>query len=168
VTSEAWEYVGSADPERIDALHRSPPLSQLPTELLRGMSLRCFHWEKRDGDPNFERAVFCGEVSRSLFDWFFNSRTGYRGAFFQSPEAGSRENRLLLDRIAPDLAKQAVTQGLSQDEARILASLRMNSAKLWLAEYPGLCPSCAGEWSKSYISGHHAPDYMENARKAME
>jgi hypothetical protein len=114
------------------------------------MSLKCFHWEPRQHGTTYERAVFCGAVDPEVFDWFFNATTGYRGAFFESPEVGNRENRLLVDGLTPFLAEWVLAQDSWHGVHRIRASLSKPSAKMWLAEYPGLCALCAGEWSSSY------------------
>ncbi len=100
----------------------------------------------------YERAVFCGIVDPRLFDWFFNSSTGYRGTFYEGPEIGARANRALLDQLAEHLVNWALTQQHDRDRSWILASLSQPSAKAWLAEYPGLCSLCEGEWSSSYVS----------------
>jgi hypothetical protein len=95
-----------------------------------------------------------------LFDWFFNATTGYRGAFFESASAGTQANRAFVDHLAPFLADWAIGQQLDPDRQWVLASLAKSSAKAWLAEYPGLCTMCAGEWSSSYGAELH----IENSR----
>jgi hypothetical protein len=147
-----WNYTGHASPERLRALVQSRPNTELPEALKRGLTLKCFHREARGDDASYKRAVFCGTVARELFDWFFNARTGYRGAFFDSPEAGLKANRLLIDSLAGQLAEWAVNSGVDADSDWILGSLAKPSAKAWLAEYPGLCPTCEWEWNSSSSS----------------
>ena len=158
--ARAWRYVGEADPARLSALAQPSPHAELGVALLSGLKLQCFHRERREADPVYARAVFCGSVNPRLFDWFFNASTGYRGAFFVSPEAGFRANRSLVDQLATFLANWAVAQQLEPNSLWALASLAKPSAKAWLAEYPGLCPRCAGEWTPSYI----AELQIENSR----
>lgn len=160
MTQAAWRYVGRADDVRIEALAHPLPNADLPDALRLGLALNCFHREPRDNDPTFKRAVFCGTVDTRLFDWFFNASTGYRGAFFESPECGSRANRMLIDKLAELLVQWALSQRLDNDREWVLASLSKPSAKAWLAEYPGLCPRCAGEWSNTYVSALR----IENSR----
>lgn len=147
-----WRYVGDAESERLSALAQPLTHAKLPGALQRGLTLKCFHREPRQDDASYERAVFCGTVGNELFDWFFNASTGYRGAFFESPDAGTRANRSLVDQLAEFLADWALAQQLDRDRQWILASLFKPSAKAWLAEHPGLCSLCAGEWSPSYVS----------------
>lgn len=158
--SSSWRYVGTAEPTRLAALGHPLPLTELAGALKRGLKLECFHRESRQDDAVYKRAVFCGSASHELFDWFFNASTGYRGAFFESPDAGSRANRSLVDQLAYFLTDWAIAHGLDPDRQWVLASLAKPSAKAWLAEYPGICDQCAGEWSPSYISELQ----IENAR----
>jgi len=117
-----------------------------------GLALKCFHREPRQDNALFTRAVFCGTVDHKLFDWFFNASTGYRGAFFESPEVGISANRSLIEHLATLLAEWALSQQLEHDRQWILASFSQPSAKAWLAEHPGLWHLCAGEWSSTYES----------------
>ena len=108
--------------------------------------------EPREHDASYARAVFCGTVDPRLFDWFFNARTGYRGAYYEAPAAGTLANRALVDQLSDLLVDWALAQQLDCDRPWILASLTKPSAKAWLAECPGLCASCSGEWSPSDVS----------------
>ena len=44
----------------------------------------------------FRRPVYCISVAFPLFDRFFNSRQGYRGAYFRSPYEGLEANGVLM------------------------------------------------------------------------
>ncbi len=158
--SSPWHYVGKVDSKRLDALAQPLPNAELPEALKRGLTLKCFHREPRQDNASFKRAVFCGTVDSLLFDWFFNGSTGYRGAFFEAPDVGARANRALVNHLAHFLTEWALSQQIDHDRQWILASLSKLSAKAWLAEYPGLCELCAGEWSPSYVSELH----IENSR----
>lgn len=150
-----WRYVREADPQRRRALEYPRPYAELVNGLLHGLALKCFHREARADDATFERAVFCGTVAPDLFDWFFNASTGYRGEFYRSPQVGTRANRTLLDQLTQFLLNWARSRQPNCDESWILASLSCPSAKAWLAEYPGLCPSCVGEWDQSAVAELH-------------
>ncbi|AZC63263.1 hypothetical protein PCL1391_2545 [Pseudomonas chlororaphis subsp. piscium] len=158
--SPSWRYVGTAEPTRLAALTHPLPLTELAGALQCGLKLKCFHREPCQDDAAYMRAVFCGSVSHELFDWFFNASTGYRGAFFESPDAGSRANRRLVEQLADFLTEWVIAHGLYPDRQWVLASLAKPSAKAWLAEHPGICDQCKGEWNTSYISGLQ----IENAR----
>jgi len=160
VQSLPWRYVGRAEPGRLAALASPLPHAELADALRNGIKLQCFHREPRNDDGSYKRAVFCGTVSLDLFDWFFNSSTGYRGAFFISASTGTQANRALVDQLAPFLVGWTTTNHIDLDSQWILASLAKPSAKAWLAEYPGLCSKCSGEWSSSYTAELH----IENLR----
>lgn len=155
-----WRYVGKAETGRLAALTNPLPHAQLAGALRSGLDLKCFHREPRYDDDTYKRAVFCGTVDYGLFDWFFNASTGYRGAYFRSPSAGNQANRALVDQLAPFLVGWIAANQLDSDPQWVLSSLAKPSAKLWLAEYPGLCANCKGEWSLSY----HAELQIENTR----
>ena len=119
----------------------------------REMKLVCFHREPRSADTSYSRAVYCAEIEPHLFDAFFNSPLGYRGAYFVSPEAGLAANRLLLNVLTPSLVSWTNQHYDDIDQEWVIESLSLSSAKAWLAEEPlGLCDACAGEWSTSYVS----------------
>lgn len=155
-----WQYIGTATRNRLDALENACPAAELSTALLAGFTLACYHRDPGQIDSSFERAIFCATVEPTLFDWFFNTKTGYRGAYYDSPEAGLRFNRSLIDNLAPTLASWAVAQNRENDIDWIRRSLAAPSAKVRLAEHPGLCSACAGEWSSSHVSEL----YIQNGR----
>ena len=113
----------------------------------------CFHREPRTVDTSYSRAVYTGEIEPALFDAFFNSPLGYRGAYFVSPEAGLKANRLLFDVLTPSLISWTKKHYGNIDEEWLVETLSLSSAKAWLAEAPlTLCSACVGEWSISYRS----------------
>jgi hypothetical protein len=125
----------------------------LVCRLKEDMIVVCFHREPRTADTSYSRAVFCGVVGPDLFDWFFNARTGYRGAFFDSPEAGVHANRMPINELSPSLVNWAIANHTDTERDWLVESLGQSTAKTWLAEEPlGLCAKCAGEWSASYVS----------------
>lgn len=144
-----WQYIGRVEPQRVAALIAGLSLAELIARLKAETSFLCFHLEPKDGDPSYRRAVFCVALAKRLFDLFFNAQTGYRGAYFERPEEGTRANRAIIDELAPTLL-QRVPGG--EAPAWIAESLSLPSAKIWLAEEPGLCSKCASEWSQSYKS----------------
>ena len=70
-------------------------------------------------------------------DIFFNGVNGYRAQYYRSPETGSINNHLLIERfLQPELLKVAERHGYadatrSLSEAQVAASLALPSAKAW-------------------------------------
>ena len=93
------------------------------------------------------RIIATIQVSPELFDWFFNSERGYRGAYYASIHECDMCNRQLIDVLATPLLAYAIGRGLDADAAT--RSLKGSSSKAWLAELRerSLCPNCEGEWS---------------------
>ena len=156
-TDQRWQYIGSVEPQRVAALVTGLSLNALIARLRAESAFLCFHPEPKDGDPSYRRAVFCLALPKRLFDLFFNAQTGYRGAYFERPENGLQINRVIISELSPTLL-QWVPSG--QNAPWIAESLSLPSAKIWLAEEPGLCSKCAGEWSQSY----RAPLMIANGR----
>lgn len=147
-----WRYIGNIARTRRTSLEHPRPATELPAALVEGFTIACYHRDQGQSDSSYARAVFCGVVEPNLFDWFFNAQTGYRGAYFQSPEAGIAFNRNLIDASIPALTTWAASRYGADAAAWSLKSLSASSAKAWLAEHPGLCAQCAGEWSSSHAA----------------
>jgi len=148
-----WNYSGNATPERLAALMTGLLLPELVSRLKNEGNIACFHPEPRHGDRSYSRAVFCIVVTSELFDLVFNAQTGYRGAYFESPDVGLRANRAIIDGLSPILIRWAVEHCPGENQNWIAESLSLASAKIWLAEEPlSRCPRCRGEWSHSYVS----------------
>ncbi len=151
-TPISWRYAGTATSSRLAALEHPRPAAELAAALRNELTLECYHPDPGQTDFSYVRAVFCGTVGPTLFDWFFNAKTGYRGAYFDSPEAGLQFNRSLIDALAPTLTAWVIARHLANNIDWIITSLAAPSAKAWLAEHPGLCQACTGEWSPLYVS----------------
>jgi hypothetical protein len=146
-----WSFVGKARPERRTALESPAPFPEVVRHLSQSLSVACYHREPKQRDPAYSRATFCLDVAPWLFDALFNSSTGYRGAYFASPENGLRANRYLTDQISGALRASAKSLDAQVDDAWLVASLSQPSAKAWLGEdVLALCPKCKGGWSTSY------------------
>ena len=59
----------------------------------------------------FRRPVYCISVAFPLFDRFFNSRQGYRGAYFRSPYEGLEANGVLMRTVSAELIAADVSAG---------------------------------------------------------
>lgn len=150
-STQVWTYFGADDTARLAALATPFSFPELVYQLQWASNLVCFHHQPRTADSTYSRAVFCLFVGTDLFDRFFNSASGYRGAYFVSPEEGTEANRLLLDSLAPGLVQFAIAQDADVDRDWLIASLSSPSAKCWLAEETlHLCSNCFGEWSAAY------------------
>lgn len=155
-----WRFVGTASLERRRRLETLIPFAEL-IDALKVSSVACFHCEPKQRDPSYCRATFCLDAGPELFDAVFNTASGYRGAYFDDPNAGLAANRRLLDALSPVLVQWAMARDPSINHARLVESMSLPSAKLWLAEdQVSLCRSCAGGWSSSYVASMH----IENGR----
>jgi hypothetical protein len=143
-----WKYKGVCDDARLRTLQTSEPFDDIADRLERGMKTVCCHTTDCCDMLGYKRTIYCVEIGPKLFDLFFNSQSGYRGAYFQSPERGLSANRLLLRTVAPRLVAWTSAHSEGQDPEFAAASLSRASAKAWLAEQTlSLCERCKGEWS---------------------
>jgi len=108
------------------------------------MEVLCCHLEQCDNKSDFSRVVWCVRVGEPLFDLFFNSPNGYRGAYYQSPYVGLAVNETFIRRVSPVLLDWL---DAGRDRGFAVESLSSPSAKAWLAEHGGeMCQRCTGEW----------------------
>lgn len=143
-----WKYSTSVSNNRVSALLVPSTIGAIASRIAAEMEIACCHFQQCDDHADFSRVVYCARVSEDLFDLFYNSPHGYRGAYFRSPGEGVDANATIIGALAPKLLEVSA-DGASQDElTRIRESLLSNSAKTWLAENgAGLCSNCEGEWS---------------------
>jgi hypothetical protein len=145
-----WKYKGVCDDARLRALETSAPFEDIAGRLERDMEIVCCHTPDCCDKPGYKRTIYGVEVAPQLFDVIFNSQSGYRGAYFQSPERGLSANGLVLSTVAPRLVAWTRDHCVDQDPTFAAKSLSAASAKLWLAEESLLlCDRCKGEWSPS-------------------
>lgn len=78
------------------------------------------------------RPTFVLELSRQLFDRFFNNPCGYRGHYLAGPELGTSANLRLLKIIAPRLL--AAVPESTTDQQAVRDSLASPAAKVWMDE----------------------------------
>jgi hypothetical protein len=143
----SWQYPASLGQERINRLQSETSLDAIVERIEREMSVLCFHLQPCDDDTAYARPVFCVQVTSQLFDAFFNSPAGYRGAYYASPFSGLEANHLLITRLLPRLVAHAETTSPGFDSSFSFASFTATSAKAWLAERSlELCKNCEGEW----------------------
>ena len=94
-----------------------------------------FAWEPFQSDRLREchRASFLLQVSRDMYDAFFNSPVGYRAQYAVSTGMGEAANRALLRKLEPRLLEFAREKNLVP-ETRVKASLQAADAKIWIYE----------------------------------
>lgn len=102
-----------------------------------------------------QRTIFQFQVRCEVYDWFFNSRTGYRAQFFLSPKIGTAFNERIvsvvsdiLERLLPDTvgAKRVKVEFDGEDRieayqgsvalqrSQISKSLVPADSKIWICE----------------------------------
>ncbi len=141
-----WNYLPIEDETRRSRLKNAPPFSEIAQSIADNMSVLCTHTDPCGEATGFMRIVACVSVGVELFDLFFNAESGYRGSYFVSPTEGLAANGHLLKLIAAPLANFSIHPEMQVGRAE--CSLRMASAKAWLAEAgPSWCPKCEGEWT---------------------
>src|SRR5215831_14245702 len=102
-----WSFSSSIGDERRASLEDETSFEAIANEIRQTMTVLCCHEAACDTAPGetvadgrrvalFRRPVYCISVAPPLFDRFFNSRHGYRGAYFRSPHEGLEANDLLM------------------------------------------------------------------------
>ena len=141
-------------------------------QIKNDVSVLCFHLQYCHDDNAYSRPIFCVQVTSQLFDAFFNSPVGYRGAFYSSPFSGLEANYLLMEQLLPQMVRWADANIPGHDSSFSIASLAAHSAKAWLAERSlELCDQCEGEWTHpqdsaaEILNGRWERTDSANARK---
>ena len=148
MTVNKWDLAASLGNVRLHALAEPPSFRAIVEAIRADMQVLCCHPERCDVADGFDRIIYCVKIDQTLFDLFFNSRAGYRAAFFQSHYDGLRANTEVIAMLTPSLVSSSATQD-QRPRVFIEESLSSSSAKVWLAEPEiGFCAECAGEWKK--------------------
>lgn len=135
-----WEFGESVSEARKSILSAAPAFDDITQQIAREMTIVCC-W-KEPGDCCGHRVQYCVRVGERLFDWFFNSRNGYRAAYFCSPDEGQEANDYFIAKLLPLLLSAHA------DCAWAHQSLSAPSAKVWMVE-PGkgpCCGACTSTW----------------------
>ncbi len=147
MSKHRWDFSDSVPDVRSRYLIDPPPFSAIVDDIRDRMNILCCHGEPCVSERGFARVVFCIRVPGPLFDLFFNSGNGYRAGYYRSSKEGTGGNRLFIRTLMPSLLAWHEKWKGPHDTSVIQQSLKLPSAKVWLAEHPGLCHSCSGEWS---------------------
>lgn len=111
-SDQLWSFdeIAAVEPARAVLLESAPSPEQIAALTVRlfeaalaGGSLR-IGWSESRGRPPDARLVMQFHVGETLYDWFFNARTGYRAQFRQGWERGHNYNRDLTGAIRVVLA----------------------------------------------------------------
>lgn len=152
-TGRLWSFdeIAAAEPERAALLESAPSPEQIAAltvqrfeAALASGDLRIGWAESRERSPD-SRVVMQFHVGATLFDQFFNARTGYRAQFRQGSEQGHTYNRGLIGAIRDLLAAQLPPKitarrvvgkfedvgTIEMSRERVLQSLDGDLAKLW-------------------------------------
>ena len=155
---QPWRYSQSIGTTRINNLASPRSLPEILDDILRDAEVLCVHRRDCDDIAGFSRVMATVRVPRDVFDSFFNSQHGYRGAYAASPYAGLEANDQILDRLTPFVLGHSVFGASKIDPLFAKESLSSPSAKVWLAEVGlHLCSLCEGEWAKPVDS---TPDVL--------
>jgi hypothetical protein len=148
--TDVWEFTSSIGAERRSNLEAVKSFDDIAAEIGAAMEVLCCHYDSCDRAQGFRRVVYTVKVPRPLFDLFFNSRHGYRAAYFRSPHEGLAANSYALRTLSPALLASPATISCPKDPDFVRDSLMSESAKVWLAEAgKGIhgCKGCEGEWT---------------------
>lgn len=146
-----WSFGASVTKSRASVLLAPSTIGSIANRIASEMEVVCCHFQTCDDHTDFGRVVYCLLVSEDLFDLFFNSPHGYRGAYFRSPGEGIDANSTLIKTLVPKLLDTSAPAASDSDLSWVRESLLSSSAKAWLAEHSlGLCSNCDGEWGSSH------------------
>jgi hypothetical protein len=144
----AWTYAQSLGSDRLRALASHTSFTEITERVLADAEPLCIHERASDDRAGFTRVVVTIEVPPPVFDLFFNSAAGYRGAYADSPFSGLKANHTFLGRLLSFVTTRFTQSATTPSPSLIRESLSSPSAKVWLAEVgPSLCDKCCGEWS---------------------
>lgn len=144
----SWNFGDSVNLARRAVLDAAPSFEVIAREICASMEVLCRHFESSVEVSGFQRYVCCIRVESDLFDLFFNSKNGYRAAYFRSPYEGLQVNENLITGLMDRILDHDWPE-MSLDRRYAAESLVSPSAKVWLAEpQVGLCDRCCGEWTE--------------------
>lgn len=144
---QTWTFDPSLDEKRREALLNPPTFDSLVKQIKEEMKILCGHPQICDDNKGFSRVVYCICIPAPLFDLFFNSENGYRGAYYRSPYQGLESNAVFIQSIEARLIACSEPNCAKLDSSFARESLGTPSAKVWLAERClQLCEQCRGEW----------------------
>lgn len=164
--TSGWKFELQSDQaSRLSNLEKPVQFPDIVQQIAGTMTALCCHLDHSWAAENAAtRVVYCIQVKKELFDLFFNSSSGYRAAYFRSPEDGISANAIFFKMVAPKLADSSLSSSSGLDSEFINQSLLTPSAKVWLAERTKEvekdCVGCKGEWSSGSIEDNDRPEIL--------
>lgn len=131
----AWHFGPAVNEKRTAALLRENTFTEVVEIVVRDMEVLCCHSQVCDDMAGFSRVILNQRVPPATFDLFFNSESGYRGAYFESLYIGLVANEACLRRLTPLLLAWAEQHEPSLDRKFAQQSLASLTAKVWLNEF---------------------------------
>src|SRR4051794_29750902 len=157
----SFKHIERSDRERAARLEAASPPDALVKELDVALHEAIDHNHVRiavDSKRNSfveRRAIVQFRISRALYDWFFNARTGYRSRFWIDPRTGialnesivATLNHTLERRLAPTIAARRIDVfdergsrtekdggAVAIQREEMVKSLSPNASKIWICE----------------------------------
>ena len=148
-----FDRISSQDPARAACLQSAPPSADIDANCcaalrraVEGGNVR-IGFDQSSRDPRHVRPVVQFPVSQQLFDWFFNSHSGYRAQFRVDWAIGHRHNMLLVELLRMELEDLRHTMaarllnasfediGPKRTSAReVVSSLDPHLSKVWFCK----------------------------------
>ena len=155
ITEKDWSFqkIREGEPCRAARLESCRPPNELINALVQSI-ITIKNDDLRIGvDSKGCRAIVQFRVTPTLYDWFYNGRTGYRAQFWISPDTGMKFNnrsltavvKALTERLAEAIPVRRISvrdDGASCDVGEIIAypreellrSLTPKISKIWIGE----------------------------------
>jgi hypothetical protein len=138
-TWEKWRFSQDAvTAERQRYLGEETDFSQIGEAIAQEIEITKFCVQNKPSNPmlkNCSRPEFQFRVNSKTFDLFYNSPWGYRGQYCMGKENGLSKNNYLISLILDSLIGHANSNPTPKlGTAEIERSLRMSTAKVWIAE----------------------------------
>jgi hypothetical protein len=105
---DVWDFTLPPDDPRRANLQAEGSFDAVAEDIRQKMEVLCCHPDPWGKIPPFNPVVYCIRVPAPVFDRFFNSQYGYRGAYFRSPFDGLSANEGLAAWMALEEARCTV------------------------------------------------------------
>ena len=134
MSSRFWAFADSVSSDRLATLEAYCDFSEIVSLIVTEAEIKKCGWEPGIADRliGLHRASFRLGVSRTTYDAFFNSPSGYRAQFARDPSIGLQCNRSIIDALQPTL--RASWNVSTVPDSTIMQSLSGEDAKIWIDE----------------------------------
>jgi len=140
VCQKEWRLSHSIGIERLNRLSEPPEpetlLEMIAKEALDSASKGHIDARLKESCecPGYYRVEAKIPISSTIFDLFFNGRSGYRAQFYLSPEEGLIYNRRAVEVLMPAVRVAHEKSPIADDYSLIERSLLTPHAKIWVDE----------------------------------